>query len=97
MLEARITSSRGSLYFSGTASPYDLETLRQHLHDFRRPALDRNHDVTLEVMLDDGPRRPFVVAWLWAIKAAGFRVHVLRSQPVDHAAFDPVSFTTKVS
>jgi hypothetical protein len=85
MLEARIVTSRGLRYSVGEVSPYDLETLKQHLREFRRSAPDGHEVVTLELTLGDGPRCPFLVAWLWTIKATGFRVRVRRPQPVDHA------------
>ena len=33
MLEARIASPRGSLYFAAEATPYDLEMLRLYVRD----------------------------------------------------------------
>ena len=86
MLEARIVTSRGFRYDVGKVSPYEFERLRQHLREFRRSAPDRHEVVTLELTLGDGPRCPFLVTWLWAIRATGFRVRVRRPQLVDHAA-----------
>src|SRR5262245_31555820 len=34
MFHARIVSPRGSLYLAAEATPYDLENLRTHVHDF---------------------------------------------------------------
>ena len=86
MLEARIVTSRGFRHYVGNVSPYELGTLRQQLREFRRSAPDRHDVATLEITLGDGPRCPFLVTWLWAIRATGFRVRVRRPQLVDHAA-----------
>jgi hypothetical protein len=51
MLQARIVSPRGSLYFAAEATPYDLETLRSHVHDLQSPD---TRDVRLELALDRG-------------------------------------------
>jgi hypothetical protein len=83
MLEARIIAPRGSLYYAGEATPYDLETLRQHVRDFAEQPGD---EITLEIGIDDDPGRPFVTAWLKLLSNAGVRVRVVRMQCRDHAA-----------
>lgn len=35
MFHARIVSTRGSLYYAAEATPYDLESLRTHVHDLQ--------------------------------------------------------------
>jgi len=49
MLQARIVSNRGSLYFAAEATPYDLENLRTHIRDFQA---SKANDVRLELSLD---------------------------------------------
>jgi hypothetical protein len=50
MLEARIESSKGSLYYASEATPYDLEMLRLYVRDLT----PRNaRDLTVEVKIDD--------------------------------------------
>jgi hypothetical protein len=84
MLEARIVASWGSLYFAAEATPYDLETLRQHLREFQR---ERSADnVTLELTIDDGANTSLVAGWLVALKAAGFAVRLRRNQHSEYAA-----------
>ena len=46
MLEARIVSPRGSLYYAGDSHPYDLETLWEHVRDVSYEGNPR--DVELE-------------------------------------------------
>jgi len=84
MLEARIVAPRGSLYCAVDATPYDLETLREHMREFRA---ERGADaVTLELTIDDGPGGSLVTAWLYTMKKAGFAVRVLHHQHTEHAA-----------
>ena len=78
MLEARIIADRGSLYYAGDATPYDLETLRQHLRDCR---CEDHRDVILEVTVDDGPAHAAVAAWIGTITTAGYRVRVVPHPP----------------
>ncbi len=74
MLEARIVWPDGSFYFSAEATPYDLETLGQHL----RELADSSHgDVRLDLMLAnthnmDGP----TAQWLTRLAHAGVKVSV---------------------
>jgi hypothetical protein len=77
MLEARIESSKGSLYYASEATPYDLEMLRLYVRDLTpRNARD---DLTLEVKVDDSdPAAPDVATWLGRIAATG--VHVARTR-----------------
>lgn len=85
MLEARITAPRGSLYYAAEATPYDLETLRQHLREFL-PDSAGDDEVTLELSVDDGPGGTVVADWLRTMMAAGLHVRVLRHRPNEHAA-----------
>jgi hypothetical protein len=82
MLEARITAPGGSLYFAAEATPYDLETLRQHL----RELCPRRGDdaVTLELSVDDGPSGPIVAEWLCSMLGAGVQVRLTRYQHDEH-------------
>jgi hypothetical protein len=71
MLEARIVSPRGSLYFAAEATPYDLETLRLHLRAFTPKAAD----VQLEVRVDEADAIvPALLAWLRQLADAGVQV-----------------------
>jgi hypothetical protein len=72
MLEAHIASPRGSFYYAGELSPYDLETLRQHLRDSvtEVPATD----VHLELTLDDESVVTGIATWLRGIERSGVRV-----------------------
>jgi hypothetical protein len=76
MMEARIKSSKGSLYFAAEATPYDLELLRLHVRDLT-PRNGRN--LRLEVRVDDcDPAVPAIADWLWQL--AGTGVHVARKR-----------------
>ena len=72
MLEAHIASPRGSFYYAGELSPYDLETLRLHLRDSvtEVPAVD----VHLELILDDESVASRIAAWLRGIEQSGIQV-----------------------
>jgi hypothetical protein len=84
MLEARITAPGGSLYYASEATPYDLETLRQHLRDL---CPERSNDsVTLDLTVDDGPAGPLVADWLLGMIATGVQVRVTRLRQREHAA-----------
>ena len=77
MLEARITSSKGSLYFAAEATPYDLELLRLHVRDLT-PRKGRSA-LHLTVRVDDcDPAVPAIADWLWQL--AGTGVHVARKR-----------------
>ena len=73
MLEARIASPRGSLYFAAEATPYDLEMLRLYVRDL---APEKSAGVlSLEVRVDDGdPAAPVITGWLAQLAATGVRV-----------------------
>lgn len=75
MLEARIIAPRGSLYFAAEATPYDLETLRQHVRQ-SIPHRDAG-EVTLELSIDGSSEGPVVATWLKAIAAVGVQVRLL--------------------
>jgi hypothetical protein len=80
MLQARIVSTRGSLYFAAEATPYDLENLRTHIRDLRR---SKASDVRLELSLDrsrgDEVMALQVSAWLRRLAADGVQVSVRSS------------------
>ena len=83
MLEARIIAPRGSLYFAGEATPYDLQTLRQHAREYRR---ESPGEVAVELTVHDGPDRPIVTAWLGSMTEAGYRVRLRREPWEDGSA-----------
>ena len=82
MLQARIVSTRGSLYFASEVTPYDLENLRTHVRDFQATM---SKDVRLELSLDsNGENRAAelqVSAWLRRLAADGVRVSLLPGSP----------------
>jgi hypothetical protein len=77
MLQARIVSTRGSLYFAAEATPYDLENLRTHIRDFQTA---KASDVRLELSLDRGGADDVMTlqlsAWLRRLAADGVQVSV---------------------
>jgi hypothetical protein len=78
MLEARIESPKGSLYFAAEATPYDLEMLQLYVRDLT-PA-DAQDALKLEVTMDDkDPTAPFVAEWLGHLAATGVRVACSRA------------------
>ncbi len=83
MLEARIIAPRGSLYYAAEGTPYDLETLRQHLREWRS---EGEGSVVLELTVDDGPGRAIVAAWIGSVTEAGYQVHVRHQQHGSTAA-----------
>ena len=85
MLEARITAPGGSLYYASEATPYDLETLRQHLRDLS-PERAATESVTLDLTVDDGPAGPMIADWLRAMLATGVQVRFTRLRQREHAA-----------
>lgn len=73
MLEARIESPRGSLYFAAEATPYDLEMLQLYVHDLAMGG--RRRDLRLEVAMDErDPAAPAIASWLGDLAASGIRV-----------------------
>jgi hypothetical protein len=73
MLEARIESPRGSLYFAAEATPYDLEMLRLYVRDLTPGT--RADKLRLEVKVDDGdPAAPAIATWLWQLAESGVKV-----------------------
>ncbi len=84
MLEARITAPGGSLYYASEATPYDLETLRQHLRDLCPERASEN--VTLDLTVEDGPAEPLVANWLVGMLATGVQVRITRLRQREHAA-----------
>lgn len=77
MLEARIVTPRGSLYYAGDSQPYDLETLWEHVRDVSSEGDPR--DVRLEVVVDDDAARS-VSRWIDRIAANGVQVRLLYSR-----------------
>jgi len=77
MLQARIVSPQGSLYFAAEATPYDLENLRTHIRDFQT---SKSNAVRLELSLDragaDDVMQLQVSAWLRRLAADGVQVSV---------------------
>jgi hypothetical protein len=80
MLQARIISTRGSLYFAAEATPYDLENLRTHIRDLQTT---KPSDVRLELSLDRNTSNDVksmqVSAWLRRLAADGVQVSVCTS------------------
>ncbi len=80
MLQARIISTRGSLYFAAEATPYDLENLRTHIRDLQTT---KPSDVRLELSLDrhtaGDVKSMQVSAWLRRLAADGVQVSVCTS------------------
>lgn len=74
MLEARIESPRGSLYYAAEATPYDLEMLRLYVRDLTPPTR-RLGDLRMIVAVDDAdPAAPVVQHWIHQLAASGVRV-----------------------
>lgn len=73
MLEARIASPRGSLYFAAEATPYDLEMLQCYVRDL---APEKSAGaLSLEVRVDEGdPAAPVIASWLAELAASGVQV-----------------------
>ena len=78
MLQARIVSTRGSLYFAAEGTPYDLENLRTHIRDFQS---SKSRDVRLELSLDRGDNSMGVrmSAWLRRLADDGVEVNLCPS------------------
>jgi hypothetical protein len=71
MLEARIVSPKGTLYFAGEPTPYDLQTLRLHIREFARAT----REVRLEVSVDDMDWNGLEASgWIHQLAIAGARV-----------------------
>lgn len=72
MLEARIVSARGSLYFASRETQDDLESLRAHVRDLALGA----RRVRVYVCAGDAEWTRFVAAgWLDQLARAGASVH----------------------
>ena len=77
MLEARIESPRGSLYYAAEATPYDLEMLRSYVRDLT--PRNASGALRLEVKVDEGdPAASIIGAWLRQLAQTG--VHVARKR-----------------
>ena len=80
MLEARIKSPLGSLYYAAEATLYDLAMLRMYVRDLSPP--DMRSDLKLEVKVDDGdPAASVIASWLWQLAATGIQVERRRGKP----------------
>lgn len=77
MLEARIVTPHGSLYYAGESHPYDLETLWEHVRDVSSES--DPGDVRLEIIVDDDAARS-VSRWIDRIAANGVQVRLLYSR-----------------
>ena len=75
MLEARIVSPRGSLYYAGESHPYDFETLWEHVRDVTCDSDGRQ--VELELVVDDEGIDADVSSWIHKITANGVQVRLL--------------------
>lgn len=86
MLQARIVSARGSMYFASEVTPYDLENLRTHVRDFQSMM---SNDVRLELTLDGrGSSRAThlqVSAWLRRLAADGVTVSLSSGSTLERA------------
>jgi hypothetical protein len=81
MLEARIESPRGSLYYAAEGTRRDLEMLRLHVRDLT-PRSARG-DLRLEVTLDESdPAASMIASWLGQLAATGVQVKQRASGPV---------------
>lgn len=78
MLEARITSPRGSLYYAGESRPYDFETLWEHVRDVAWNVDARQ--VQLELVVDDDGIDADVSSWIHKMTANGVQVRLLFSR-----------------
>jgi hypothetical protein len=68
MIEARIVSPSGSLYFAGQPTPHDLDTLRAHVQDL---AVE-SRDVRVDVCVTDAEwTRLLASGWLTQLARAG--------------------------
>jgi hypothetical protein len=87
MLQARIVSTRGSMYFASEVTPYDLENLRTHVRDFQTTMPT---GVRLEVSLDRGRSSRVtemqVSAWLRRLAADGVLVSLCSAAALDRVA-----------
>ncbi len=77
MLEARIVSPRGSLYYAGDSHPYDFETLWEHVRDVTS---DNDGHVELELVVDDDGIDADVSSWIHKVTANGVHVRLLFSR-----------------
>jgi len=86
MLQARIVSARGSMYFASEVTPYDLENLRTHVRDFQSVM---SNDVRLELSLDGRGSSPAthlqVSAWLRRLAADGVTVNLCSASTLERA------------
>lgn len=74
MLEAHIVSPRGTLYYAGGTTAYDLETLRQHLCDAVPEVFPG--DVELEVIVHDAADEPRIDEWLGDLARSGIHTRL---------------------
>jgi hypothetical protein len=74
VLEARISSSRGSLYFAAVdAAAPNLRTLRRYVRDFANGSAAERVHLELQISRTDAAA-PGVRIWLAELAATGVRV-----------------------
>ena len=73
MMEARIESPRGSIYYAAEATPYDLQMLRLYVRDLT--PRNAKGDLRLVVKVDErDPAAPDITDWLTQLAATGVNV-----------------------
>jgi hypothetical protein len=75
MLHARIRTPHDAFHFIAEVTPYNLQTLRQHV----RQSLREDGQLTISMRIDPSDEIPFALAtsnWLPALIAAGARVEL---------------------
>jgi len=84
MFHARIVSPNGSMYFAAEVTPYDLENLRTHVHDFQSAEPGR---VRVELSIDGrgvGPLGRQLTALVDSLMADGVQVRYLPQAASGH-------------
>jgi len=76
MLQARISSPHGSLYFAAEPTPYDLEHLRAHVHALCADVGRSSVTLSLAVDGDGGPAVARVAALAQRLTHEGVLVRV---------------------
>ena len=79
MLQARISSPRGSLYFAAEPTPYDLEHLRAHVHVLCADVAQSSVTLSLAVDDDGGAMIARVAALAQRLADEGILVRVAAS------------------
>ena len=77
MLEARLVSPSGSLYFAAEATVYNLQTLRMHLRMHLRDLTPKPEDVRVDVRVDAAEAATLDMSgWLRQLADAGVQVRL---------------------